>query len=235
MTYAIASVSLSKFRDRQVKGLSGGEKRRVSIAIALLGDNRVIFLDEPSTGLDPAVRRVIWEIIHRVKVNKTMVLTTHSMEEADILSDRIAIMTSGRLRCIGTSLHLKNLYGSGFRLNISSKTGRLQEACEQIEAVVLKGMTFKRIDKFTNATTYEFDLQSPQQQQQHRQQQQYQQADAGHGELSKIFSYLCQQPSLLPAIEDWGISQTTLEDVFIKICTEGESALAMPSMPTVQM
>ncbi|GJJ67951.1 hypothetical protein EMPS_00297 [Entomortierella parvispora] len=228
VTFAIASVSLIKFRDRQIKGLSGGEKRRVSIAIALLGDNKVIFLDEPSTGLDPAVRRVIWEIIHRVKVNKTLVLTTHSMEEADILSDRIAIMTAGRLRCIGTSLHLKNLYGSGFRLNVSSKPGRLQEACEQIEAVVLKGLSFKRIDKFTNATTYEFDLFSSQQQQQR------QQTEVGHGQLSKIFSYLCQQPSLFPAIEDWGISQTTLEDVFIKICTEGESALAMPSMPAVQ-
>ncbi|KAG0057842.1 hypothetical protein BGZ83_000029 [Gryganskiella cystojenkinii] len=223
VTYAIASVSLTKFRDRQVKGLSGGEKRRVSIAISLLGDNKVIFLDEPSTGLDPAVRRVIWEIIHRVKVNKTLVLTTHSMEEADILSDKIAIMTLGRLRCMGTSLHLKDLYGSGFRLNISSKPGRLQEACEQVEAVVLKGLKFKRIDKFTNATTYEFELQP--QQQQH--------SDSGRGQLSKIFSFLSQQPGLFPAIEDWGISQTTLEDVFIKIVTEGDSALAMPSMPSL--
>ncbi|KAG0267944.1 hypothetical protein BGZ96_006847, partial [Linnemannia gamsii] len=84
VSYAIASVSLTRFRDRQVKGLSGGEMRRVSIAISLLGDNRVIFLDEPSTGLDPEVRRVIWDIVNRVKVNRTVVLTTHSMEEADI-------------------------------------------------------------------------------------------------------------------------------------------------------
>ncbi|KAG0309390.1 hypothetical protein BGZ98_002896 [Dissophora globulifera] len=216
VTYAIASVSLTKFRDRQVKGLSGGEKRRVSIAIALLGDNSVIFLDEPSTGLDPAVRRVIWDIINRVKVNRTVVLTTHSMEEADILSDKIAIMTLGRLRCIGTSLHLKELYGSGFRLNISSKPGRLQEACESVEKI-LKDYQFRRIDKFTNATTFEFDLD-----------QQYQHG-SGRGQLSEIFACL-SQPGRFPAIEDWGVSQTTLEDVFIKIVTEGDSALAMPSV-----
>ncbi|KAI8606351.1 P-loop containing nucleoside triphosphate hydrolase protein [Dissophora ornata] len=219
VTYAIASVSLTKFRDRQIKGLSGGEKRRVSIAIALLGDNSVIFLDEPSTGLDPAVRRIIWDIINRVKVNKTVVLTTHSMEEADILSDRIAIMTLGRLRCIGTSLHLKELYGSGFRLNISSKPGKLQEACESVEKQILKGFNFRRIDKFTNATTYEFDPQ-----QQDRQGQ-----TASTGQLSRVFSCL-SQAGMFPAIEDWGLSQTTLEDVFIKIVTEGDSAIALPAI-----
>ncbi|KAF9413574.1 hypothetical protein BGZ94_000677 [Podila epigama] len=210
VTYAIASVSLTKFRDRQVKGLSGGEKRRVSIAISLLGDNAVIFLDEPSTGLDPAVRRIIWDIINRVKVNRTVVLTTHSMEEADILSDKIAIMTLGRLRCIGTSLHLKELYGSGFRLNVASKPGRLAEACASIEQGPMRGMKYRRLDKFTNATTFEFEVSQP-------------------GDLSRIFGAL-SNTSQHPDIEDWGISQTTLEDVFIKIVTEGDSALAMPTI-----
>ncbi|KAG0273216.1 hypothetical protein BGZ97_010776, partial [Linnemannia gamsii] len=156
VSYAIASVSLTRFRDRQVKGLSGGEMRRVSIAISLLGDNRVVFLDEPSTGLDPEVRRVIWDIVNRVKVNRTVVLTTHSMEEADILSDKIAIMTNGLLRCIGTSLHLKELYGSGFRLNITSKPGRLDEACQSIEEKLMRrnGRPYRRIDKFTNASVF---------------------------------------------------------------------------------
>ncbi|ORY99506.1 P-loop containing nucleoside triphosphate hydrolase protein [Lobosporangium transversale] len=218
VAFAIASVSLTSFRDRQVKGLSGGEKRRVSIAISLLGDNAVILMDEPSTGLDPAVRRVIWDIVNRVKANRTIVLTTHSMEEADILSDRIAIMTSGRLRCIGTSLHLKELYGSGFRLNISSKPGKLQEACESIELKVLKSFKYTRVDKFTNASTYEIELLN--------QDQEY---VNGHGQLSKIFSYL-SRPDQFPAIEDWGLSQTTLEDVFIKIVTDGDAALAMPTI-----
>ncbi|KAF9208694.1 hypothetical protein BGZ59_010494, partial [Podila verticillata] len=191
-------------------GLSGGEKRRVSIAIALLGDNSVIFLDEPSTGLDPAVRRVIWDIINRVKVSRTVVLTTHSMEEADILSDKIAIMTLGRLRCMGTSLHLKELYGSGFRLNVSSKPGRLAEACAAIEQNLMRGMQYRRLDKFTNATTFEFEVSTS-------------------GDLSRIFGAL-SRPGLYADVEDWGISQTTLEDVFIKIVTDGDSALAMPEI-----
>jgi ABC-type multidrug transport system ATPase subunit len=219
MTYAIASVSMTKFRDRQVKGLSGGEKRRVSIAISLLGDNRVIFLDEPSTGLDPAVRRIIWDIINRVKINRTVVLTTHSMEEADILSDRIAIMTSGRLRCIGTSLHLKDLYGSGFRLNITSKPGRLEEACQSIEEKLMKpsGQRYRRTDKFTNASVFDFDVATPTSQIQ------------GRGQLSALFYYL-PQSDMFPAIEDWGVSQTTLEDVFIKIVTDADASLVVPSI-----
>ncbi|KAF8944017.1 hypothetical protein BGZ52_010972 [Haplosporangium bisporale] len=228
VTFALASVSLTKFRDRPVKGLSGGEKRRVSISIALLGDNEVIFLDEPSTGLDPAVRRIIWDIIQRVKIDRTVVLTTHSMEEADILSDRIAIMTAGRLRCIGTSLHLKDLYGTGFRLDLTSKPGQLEEACQSVQNSVLKGQSFRRIDKFTNSTTFEFDVEAKDAN------TGGQEADAAGQDqnstnLSRIFHYL-SQPGLFPAIEDWGISQTTLEDVFIKIVTEGDSALAMPAI-----
>lgn len=72
---AIESVSLTPFTDRFTKGLSGGEKRRLSIAIALLGDSPLAFLDEPTTGLDPEVRRVIWDIIQTAKQHKTIVLT----------------------------------------------------------------------------------------------------------------------------------------------------------------
>ncbi|KAF9150209.1 hypothetical protein BG015_007989 [Linnemannia schmuckeri] len=224
--FAIASVSLTRLRDRQVKGLSGGEKRRVSIAIALLGDNRVVFLDEPSTGLDAEVRRVIWDIVNRVKVNRTVILTTHSMEEADILSDKIAIMTNGLLRCIGTSLHLKELYGSGFRLNITSKPGRLDEACQSIENKLMRklGLPYRRSDKFTNASVFEFDVASNTDTRSAKHD-----AIVTRGELSSIFHYLSQS-DLFPAVEDWGISQTTLEDVFIKIVTDADATLTVPDV-----
>ncbi|KAF9971390.1 hypothetical protein BGZ73_005702 [Actinomortierella ambigua] len=220
--YALANVSLTALRDRQVGGLSGGEKRRVSIAISLLGDNKVIFLDEPSTGLDPEVRRVIWDVVHRIKKGRTVILTTHSMEEADMLSDRICIMTMGRLRCIGSSLHLKEKYGSGFRLNISSKPGRLEEACQSIEEQLMVGKDYRRIDKFTNASTFEFQLSAT---------SLSYTSDNGqeHGELSMIFHKL-NQPTMFPAIEDWSISQATLEDVFIKVVTQGEDAIALPGI-----
>ncbi|KAG0033431.1 hypothetical protein BGZ81_008517 [Podila clonocystis] len=218
VAYAIASVCLTKFRDRQVKTLSGGEKRRVSIAIAMLGDNRVIFLDEPTTGLDPAVRRIIWDVVNRVKVDRTVVLTTHSMEEADVLSDRIAIMTSGQLRCIGTSLHLKELYGSGFRLSVTSKPGRLQEACQSIEEKVLGSRPFKRTDKFTNATVFDFNIG-----------QATNEAGVSKGELSSVFRSLLQKEQF-PDVEDWGISQTTLEDVFVNIVTGADASLRVPTV-----
>ncbi|KAF9307164.1 hypothetical protein BGZ74_009869 [Mortierella antarctica] len=218
VAYAIASVSLTKFRDRQVKSLSGGERRRVSIAISILGDNRVVFLDEPTTGLDPAVRRIIWDVVNRVKVDRTVVLTTHSMEEADVLSDRIAIMTSGQLRCIGSSLHLKELYGSGFRLSITSKPGRLQEACQSIEEKVLGSRLFKRTDKFTNATIFDFDIG-----------QASKESSAPRGDLSSIFKSLLQKDQF-PDVEDWGISQTTLEDVFVRIVTDADDSLRVPTV-----
>ena len=116
---AIEDVNLGAFRSRLSKGLSGGEKRRLSIAIALLGDVPLAFLDEPTTGLDPEVRRTIWNIIQSSKAEKTIILTTHSMEEADLLSSRIGIMAKGVLRCVGTPLHLKRRYGRGFKLTIS--------------------------------------------------------------------------------------------------------------------
>ncbi|XP_061353106.1 ABC transporter A family member 2-like isoform X2 [Gastrolobium bilobum] len=98
---------------------SGGMKRRLSVAIALIGDPKLVILDEPTTGMDPITRRHVWDIIENAKRGRAIVLTTHSMEEADILSDRIGIMAKGRLRCIGTSIRLKSRFGTGFIANIS--------------------------------------------------------------------------------------------------------------------
>jgi len=98
---ALEMVSLEQFRTRTSKGLSGGEKRRLSIAISLIGHGKVVFLDEPTTGLDPEVRRLIWDIINRAKQGRTIILTTHSMEEAEVLCQRIGIMSKGLLRCLG--------------------------------------------------------------------------------------------------------------------------------------
>ncbi|KAL3145132.1 hypothetical protein ABBQ38_001736 [Trebouxia sp. C0009 RCD-2024] len=98
---------------------SGGMKRRLSVACALLGDPHIVFLDEPTTGMDPISRRHVWDIIESAKAGRAIVLTTHSMEEADVLGDRIAIMARGRLRCIGSSTHLKHRFGSGYQLSVS--------------------------------------------------------------------------------------------------------------------
>ncbi|KAL6751513.1 hypothetical protein V8C86DRAFT_2775895 [Haematococcus lacustris] len=112
-------VKLDYAADQRSGAYSGGMKRRLSVAIALLGDPKVVYLDEPTTGMDPISRRYVWDIIQEAKVGRAIVLTTHSMEEADILSDRIAIMALGRLRCIGSSIRLKQRFGSGYELAVS--------------------------------------------------------------------------------------------------------------------
>lgn len=105
--------------------LSGGMKRRLSIAISMVGLPKIVFLDEPTTGLDPDNRRQIWEIIAACKQNRSILLTTHSMEEADVLCSRIGIISDGVLRTVGTQVTLKNRYVGGYYLEIglSYQTG----------------------------------------------------------------------------------------------------------------
>jgi ABC-2 type transport system ATP-binding protein len=91
----------------QVRKFSGGMKRRLSIVMALVSDPQVLFLDEPTLGLDPQARRAIWEYIAGLKGKKTILLTTHYMEEADSLSDRIGIIDEGRVVALGTAQELK--------------------------------------------------------------------------------------------------------------------------------
>ncbi|KAJ8560529.1 hypothetical protein K7X08_022389 [Anisodus acutangulus] len=115
----LADVKLDDVAKVRAGSYSGGMKRRLSLGIALIGDPKLLFLDEPTTGMDPVTRRHIWSVIEAAKQGRSIVLTTHSMEEADILSDRIGIMARGRLRCVGTSTLLKSRFGAGFIAKIS--------------------------------------------------------------------------------------------------------------------
>lgn len=86
-------------------------KRKLSVGIALCGGSRVVFLDEPTSGMDPGARRLIWDLLQQERAGRTILLTTHFMEEADLLGDRIAIMANGVVQCCGSSLFLKKMYG----------------------------------------------------------------------------------------------------------------------------
>ena len=103
------------------KSLSGGQKRKLSVAIALIGNSKLVILDEPSSGMDTSSRRKLWEMLKSSKQGKIVILTTHYMDEADILGDRIAIMAEGNVKCVGTSLFLKNRFGVGYNLIIAKK------------------------------------------------------------------------------------------------------------------
>ncbi|XP_071081909.1 phospholipid-transporting ATPase ABCA3-like [Haliotis cracherodii] len=112
----IHEVGLDHKRNVMSQNLSGGQKRKLSVGIALIGGSKIVILDEPTSGMDPAARRQTWDILQRNRQGRTMLLTTHFMDEADLLGDRIAIMAEGVVKCCGTSYFLKKLYGAGYHL-----------------------------------------------------------------------------------------------------------------------
>lgn len=196
---ALENVSLLGFEHKLPTQLSGGERRRLSISIALLGSPRVVFLDEPTTGLDPEVRRLIWDIVNRSREGKTIVLTTHSMEEAEALCQRIGIMAKGTLRCMANPLRLKELYGSGYKLFLNTLQEDTGRACAFVESVLPYG--WQKVDAFATSTSYEFPCTS--------------------GALSVLFNEI-EAKKHENGILDWGVGQTTLEEVFIRLISEGD-------------
>mmetsp|Transcript_41784 Transcript_41784/g.63815 ORF Transcript_41784/g.63815 Transcript_41784/m.63815 type:complete len:172 (+) Transcript_41784:2569-3084(+) len=95
-------------------------QRRLSLAIALVSDPKIILLDEPTAGLDLENKRQIWDILKRIKAKRSILITTHIIEEANFLCDRVAIINKGVLRCIGSKSRLRHRYGSGFQLEIQT-------------------------------------------------------------------------------------------------------------------
>ncbi|XP_074384699.1 phospholipid-transporting ATPase ABCA7 isoform X4 [Zonotrichia albicollis] len=113
--WGITALGLAPHADRPAGKYSGGNKRKLSTAIALLGCPPVVFLDEPTTGMDPQARRFLWErILGVIRDGRSVVLTSHSMEECEALCTRMAIMVNGRFRCLGSVQHLKNRFGDGY-------------------------------------------------------------------------------------------------------------------------
>lgn len=120
----LRELDLMKHADVPVCFLSGGDRRRVTVALALIGQPPIVFLDEPSSGMDPIGRRYLWDAISRISTHErtsSVILCTHSMEEAEALCTRIGIMVAGQLRCIGSAQHLKNKFGRGYELELRTR------------------------------------------------------------------------------------------------------------------
>lgn len=92
----VYDVGLTEKMNKASKTLSGGQKRKLSVAMALIGNSKVVFLDEPTSGMDPYSRRMIWNLLRNYRENRVIILTTHFMDEADLLGDRIGIMSGRR-------------------------------------------------------------------------------------------------------------------------------------------
>ncbi|CAG2116041.1 unnamed protein product, partial [Medioppia subpectinata] len=110
--------------NKLVMNYSGGTKRKLSTAVALLGNPSVSFLDEPTTGVDPVARRCLWDALtKKLNEGRSIVLTSHSMEECEALCNRLIIMVNGRICCIGSPQQLKNKFGKGYTVRIKVRTG----------------------------------------------------------------------------------------------------------------
>eukprot|EP00940_MAST-03C_sp_MAST-3C-sp2_P003047 g3047.t1 len=133
VTEKILELDLVEFENKRAGSLSGGNKRKLCVAIALIGMPPIVFLDEPSAGMDPVAKRFMWEVIARVSTkhrSSTILLTTHSMEECSALCSRMCIMVDGRLRCIGSEQHIKNRFGDGFQLHL-----RFEDPDDEVEDI----------------------------------------------------------------------------------------------------
>ena len=133
----LAEVQLTEKAGSRARELSGGQKQRLSIAIALVNDPQVLFLDEPTTGLDPQARRNLWELVRLIKAKgKTVVLTTHYMDEAEVLCDRVAIMDHAKIVALDTTEQLLIKTGADSRIEFTASTALAGETFRALAGVV---------------------------------------------------------------------------------------------------
>jgi ABC-2 type transport system ATP-binding protein len=120
-------VILEDAADTWYQNLSGGQKQKLGMALSLVNDPQVVFLDEPTTGLDPQARRAVWEVIRKLKAEgRTVMLTTHYLEEAEELADRVAIMNHGKLVAMGSTAEIESKFGSGQRMVVRASEDLLR-------------------------------------------------------------------------------------------------------------
>nr|XP_044248856.1 LOW QUALITY PROTEIN: phospholipid-transporting ATPase ABCA1-like [Drosophila takahashii] len=181
--------------------LSGGMKRKLSVCCALCGGTKVVLCDEPSSGMDPAARRQLWDLLQKEKVGRTLLLTTHFMDEADVLGDRIAIMCDGKLQCLGTTFFLKKQYGSGYRL-ICVK----DDDCRTDKVTAL-------LNRYIPGLQPVLDIGA---------ELSYQLPDRYSLKFEELFNELEERSDDLH-LNGYGVSITSLEEVFMKVGAEQDS------------
>ncbi|XP_070068185.1 phospholipid-transporting ATPase ABCA3-like [Drosophila takahashii] len=181
--------------------LSGGMKRKLSVCCALCGGTKVVLCDEPSSGMDPAARRQLWDLLQKEKVGRTLLLTTHFMDEADVLGDRIAIMCDGKLQCLGSTFFLKKQYGSGYRL-ICVK----DDDCRTNKVTAL-------LNRYIPGLQPVLDIGA---------ELSYQLPDRYSPKFEEMFNELEERSDDLH-LNGYGVSITSLEEVFMKVGAEQDS------------
>ena len=196
----INQIDLSFKSDCMCKTLSGGQKRKLCIALALIGNSSIILLDEPTSGMDVVAKRELWKFLKNYKStgNKIIILTTHSLEEAEYLGDRIGIMLEGKFVCSGTSSYLKNKYPCGYNLNVIFNSNIFSEENKEQLFHKLKNIEPSIDLKISSKNVLSFNVENI-------------------NKNNDLVLKEIERQKKLGKIEDFTISTTTLEDVFLKI------------------
>lgn len=226
VTEMIDEVGLADKLNTVVSALSGGMKRKLSLGIALIGNSKVIILDEPTSGMDPYSMRLTWQLIKRIKKGRIVLLTTHSMDEAEVLGDRIAIMANGSLKCCGSSLFLKHQYGVGYTLTLVKTAAGASLATDIVHRHIPSATVVSEVG---TEISFKLPLAS---------------SSCFEAMFWEIESCMKRSASTLvtaateyPGIESYGISVTTLEEVFLRVagcdfdepgCVEQEKTFPAP-------
>jgi len=198
---SLEAVELAEQAEKRARQLSGGQRRRLSIAIAFIGNPSIVLLDEPSTGIDVATAKAIGQLILKEKKKRTLILTTHSMQEAEKLSDNIAIMNHGKLQAIGTANALKGKYSEGFKLLLSvvDRDAAVRFIEKNFPGVVLESEVNAKI-------TFRFE--------------------ATHRvRISEVYGLMTNSAEQ-NGISDFGLRLTSLEEVFVALASAAEAKSA---------
>ncbi|ESO05673.1 hypothetical protein HELRODRAFT_156842 [Helobdella robusta] len=205
--WAYLNLDLLAYKDTLAMHLSGGNKRKLSIALALIGNPDVVYLDEPTAGIDPKARKYVWEsIVGTVRAGHSVVLTSHSLEECEFLCNRLTIMVSGELKCIGTIQHLKNKFNEGYTIDVKLKEiVNVDENFKRITDFILKSFPeTKLLERHLNFAKFRLP--------------------ASFNDLSFIFKVLSQAKSM-SLIDDFSINQTKLEQIFMNFARQANSSI----------
>lgn len=210
--WGIQSLGLSLYADRLVGTYSGGNKRKLSTAIALIGCPPLLLLDEPTTGMDPQARRMLWNtIVSIIREGRAVVLTSHSMEECEALCTRLAIMVKGAFQCLGTIQHLKYKFGDGYIVTMKIKSPK-DDLLPDLNPV----------EQF-----FQGNFPGSVQRERHHSMLQFQVASSS---LARIFQLLISHKDSL-LIEEYSVTQTTLDQVFVNFAKQQTETYDLPLHP----
>jgi ABC-type multidrug transport system ATPase subunit len=200
-------LTLTPHADKVTKAYSGGNKRKLSLGMALIGDPKVLLIDESSSGLDPLAKRKMWDLIEEAARSRSVILTTHSMQEAEALCTRVAIMVKGKYVCLGSVQHLKTKYLDGYSVDMFCGVSATSEIVDQLVSAVLNALPGSSVSE-RHGRFMRFEVQNV--------------SNLGLGTCFRRLQELKNNPDL--HVENYSVSQSSLEQVFVKLVNSGNNS-----------